>query len=219
MNGLRPLLEQPIDAERHLHALALAIHRAAVEGHPKITLNDLASSTQLPIEDVFATVGLLERRGLIKVLQRSDGRLAPVDWLQATRSEQLRLMGMNAVEMTPFLPPLLEGKLEYSPAADDAVVAAVADSIDPQEFPHPDELHARIRLPAYRARAAVARYLRGPRDAGMRLRVTVDVTFPEMTTENSTELAERLIDAIARNTSVRCEDVRLRSLESRSRIE
>jgi hypothetical protein len=50
----------------------------------------------------------------------------------------------------------------------------------------------------------------------MRLRVTVDVTFPEMTPENSTELAARLIDVIARNTAVRCEEVRLKNLESRS---
>jgi hypothetical protein len=54
--------------------------------------------------------------------------------------------------------------------------------------------------------------MRGPLDSGMRLRITVDVTFPDMTSDNASDLRQRFVDSIARNVVVRCEDVRLKEV-------
>jgi hypothetical protein len=227
MSGLRSLHDDSsgdsdwrsadADGEHRLPAiaipLALAIHRATYAGEAEITINDLASATGIPIIDVFKGIALFEKRRLVRIRPGEGDRLAPVDWLHSTRDEQLHLMGMSVIEMTPFLPSLLEGRLDYSPAADDADVAAVAEPIEPRDFPHPDELVARINLPHRRAREALARYLRGPLDVGMRLRITVEVTFPDMTHDNASDLRQRLLNVIATNTSVRCEDVKLKEVQ------
>ena len=194
--------------------IALALHRATYAGQTEITLNDLASATGIPILDVCATVGRLETARLVRIVPWRQPWFAPVDWMKAPLSEQLQILGKTAVEMTAFLPSLLEGQLDYSPAGDEAQVAAIVDTIEPEDFPHPDELVARINLPARRAREALARHMRGPLEAGMRLRITFDVSFPEMTTDNLQALVRRLTDVIAHNTAVRCEDIRFRSSEA-----
>ena len=96
----------------------------------------------------------------------------------------------------------------------EAVVAGVTEDIKPGDFPYSDELVKRIDLPPRRAREAIARYVRGPLNSGMRLRVTFDITFPEITRDDGPELLARLGDAIARNTAARCKDVRYRTSES-----
>ncbi len=143
-------------------ALALALHRATYSGEADVSLNDLAGRVGLPILDALAVAQLLEKRSFVRILPWTAERLAPVDWLASSREKQLQLMGRTIVRMTPFLPSLLEGQLDYSPSADEAEVAAVLHDIAPEKFPHPDELVARIKLPARRAREALARYTRGP---------------------------------------------------------
>jgi hypothetical protein len=215
VTGLRSLTAEVPDASRHEMALALAIHRASEEGRLEVTLSALAAETGIRVIEAIATVGHLAKKRMVRLHPRDQAErmLAPVDWLKATPDEQLQLIGTATVEMTPLLPPLLEGRLDYSPAADDAIVAATVDALDAKTFPHPDVLAESVDLPRHRAHNAVARYLRGALDRGMRLRITVEVTFPELTPDDATDYAERLTAIIAQNDSVRCVDVKLRSVE------
>src|SRR5581483_7875633 len=126
-----------------------------------------------------------------------------------TATEVTAMRAVVRFRMTPWLPPPLEGDLDFSARADDELAddqlhgdsaptsrAAVAAA---------DEARVallRTRLPAPRADEAFARWRRRQNENGLRMRLVLDVTFPYATPDDVALSIDALVALINDSSTV-----------------
>lgn len=166
------------------------------------SIGALANATKMSVDAIFSALEPLVDANLVAALP------LPGNALRGTIDPAV-LRRRIAFEMQPMLPAMLEGHLDYSPADDDERVEA---TVGFGLLGHVDiAVVARsLAISEARVREAIARIERRAAETGMRMRVVVELTFPDATLENFSDLITRWTESLSRNDTVRCIDAKLR---------
>jgi len=185
--------------------VGLELFRAERSASDK-TAQALASALGLPVAAVLKTLAKM-----------ADMHLVEARGFQGDASELLKnpaaAFAAAVSAMTPLLPAALEGHLEYSPAADDERVRAILDGAD-DGAPSEDDVAAAAGIPVVRAREAILRHTRFAGPVGARMRVILEVTFPDLDPNalDARELIERWTRALEASPTAPCRDVKIREM-------
>jgi hypothetical protein len=192
--------------------VALALYNATRAG-VQSTVGDLAAATDMSVDGVLDAVRSLTRADLVKPrgIRGMPGGMLPVDWSSATEADLIAIRARLELTMTSLLPAALEGDLEYSPAADEEIVdqaiSAALENLDPVDYPNPRDIVVTIELPEPRRSEAYDRIAQRVSEVGMRMRMIIEVTFPNMTPGD--ESIDRFVKALPSNSAVECNDVQI----------
>ena len=185
--------------------VGLELLRAERSGSEK-TVRALASATGVPAASLLRT---LAKMAAIRLVE-PRGFQGEMEKLQKDPAGAFLAAVFG---MTPLLPAALEGHLDYSPAADDERVRVILGGAV-GERPSEDDVAAALGILAVRAREAILRCTRFAGPVGARMRVILEVTFPDLDPEalDSMELIEQWTRSLEASPTAPCRDVMIREM-------